>query len=152
MSLTEKQRRQLMRPLSAKAVKRKNIDGFEMHYIEGWFAIQEANKIFGFDGWSRETLHMTCLYAKPSDGGFIVFYSCKVRITVTANATSTYRDGSGFGQAYAKSLAVAHETAGKTAETDATKRALVTFGNRFGLSLYAIQGASHAPPTHQAIS
>ena len=25
-------------------------------YIEGWYAISEANRIFGFDGWSRETV------------------------------------------------------------------------------------------------
>ena len=30
----------------------------------------------------------------------------------------------------------AHESAIKEAETDATKRALMTFGNQFGLALY----------------
>ena len=34
-------------------------------YIEGWYAISEANRIFGFDGWNRETLDLAvCSPAK----------------------------------------------------------------------------------------
>ena len=46
------------------------------------------------------------------------------------------REGSGTGESTASSPGVAHEFAAKAAETDATKRALSIFGNRFGLSLY----------------
>src|SRR5262249_21642672 len=46
------------------------------------------------------------------------------------------RDGHGSGMGTGSSPGEAHETAVKEAETDATKRALVTFGNAFGLCLY----------------
>jgi hypothetical protein len=46
------------------------------------------------------------------------------------------REGTGFGAASDRDAVAAHELAIKAAETDATKRALATFGNRFGLALY----------------
>jgi hypothetical protein len=46
------------------------------------------------------------------------------------------RDGHGSGTGIGATPGEAHETAVKEAETDATKRALVTFGNAFGLCLY----------------
>jgi recombination DNA repair RAD52 pathway protein len=46
------------------------------------------------------------------------------------------REGWGSGQAKAFTPGEAHELALKAAETDATKRALATFGNPFGLALY----------------
>ena len=38
-------------------------NGRELSYIEGWYAISEANRIFGFDGWSRETVDTRCVLA-----------------------------------------------------------------------------------------
>jgi hypothetical protein len=46
------------------------------------------------------------------------------------------REGCGSGNAKAPTPGEAHELALKAAETDATKRALATFGNPFGLALY----------------
>ena len=46
------------------------------------------------------------------------------------------REGSGTGEGRAPTPGHAHELALKGAETDATKRALATFGNPFGLALY----------------
>jgi hypothetical protein len=46
------------------------------------------------------------------------------------------REGCGSGEARALTPGQAHELAIKAAETDATKRALATFGNPFGLALY----------------
>ena len=46
------------------------------------------------------------------------------------------REGSGTGEGKAPTPGQAHELALKGAETDATKRALATFGNPFGLALY----------------
>lgn len=40
---------------------RKLNDGKELPYIEGWYAILEANRIFGFDAWSRETVEVKCV-------------------------------------------------------------------------------------------
>jgi hypothetical protein len=46
------------------------------------------------------------------------------------------REGCGVGHGLGDSPGLAHESALKEAETDAMKRALMTFGNRFGLALY----------------
>jgi hypothetical protein len=66
----------------------------------------------------------------------VCFYTAKVRITVTAGGATIVRDGIGTGTGRATAPEVAHEIAMKAAETDATKRALATFGNPFGLALY----------------
>ena len=60
--------------------------------------------------------------------GDIAGPSCK-SITIT-------RESCGSGNAKASTPGEAHELALKAAETDATKRALATFGNPFGLALY----------------
>jgi hypothetical protein len=60
-----------------------------------------------------------------------------VRITVTAGGLlPIIREGSGAGHGIDVDLGQAHESALKEAETDAMKRALMTFGNPFGLALY----------------
>jgi recombination DNA repair RAD52 pathway protein len=46
------------------------------------------------------------------------------------------REGCGAARGFAKTAGEAIENALKAAETDALKRALVTFGNAFGLTLY----------------
>jgi hypothetical protein len=108
----------------------------ELSYIEGWHAIAEANRIFGFDGWDRETVDSNCIWSGTIQGLKSCTYSCRVRISVHSSETSTTREGTGFGHATAGSLGEVHERALKAAETDATKRALSTFGNPFGLALY----------------
>ena len=52
------------------------------------------------------------------------------------------RDGDGTGEAHGTSAGEVHDLALKAAETDATKRALATFGKAFGLALYAGAGRS----------
>ena len=59
-----------------------------------------------------------------------------MRIAVRAGAIVITREGCGSGSAKASTPGEAHELALKAAETDATKRALATFGNPFGLALY----------------
>jgi len=60
-----------------------------------------------------------------------------VRVTVIAGGlTPLVREGSGAGHGIDVDLGQAHESALKEAETDAMKRALMTFGNPFGLALY----------------
>ena len=41
-------------------------NGRELSYIEGWYAISEANRIFGFDAWSRETVETRCVLAEKT--------------------------------------------------------------------------------------
>ena len=61
-------------------------------------------------------------------------YIARVRITITAGERSVIREGSGAGHGIAMDQGLAHESALKEAETDATKQALMTFGNAFGLA------------------
>jgi hypothetical protein len=60
------------------------------------------------------------------------------------------REGFGAGEAQGQSLGEAHDKAIKTAETDATKRALATFGKPFGLSLYLSKTYGRPPHEHPA--
>ena len=111
-------------------------NGRELSYIEGWFAISEANRIFGFDGWSRETVETRCVLARENRGTFLAVYIAKVRITVQAAGVTVIREGHGSGEGRGTSPGEVHDIAVKAAETDASKRALATFGKPFGLELY----------------
>ena len=57
MGFSTKQVKSLRRNLDHRSVRTREANGRELSYIEGWYAISEANRIFGFDGWSRETLN-----------------------------------------------------------------------------------------------
>ena len=136
MSFTSNQLRHLRARIRPQVVKQREVEGKVLHYLEGWHIISEANRIFGFDAWDRETLHSQCVWQKPVDYRFAAAYLTRVRITVRAGDKIIQREGLGSGEAVAATAGQAHERASKAAETDATKRALSTFGNPFGLSLY----------------
>jgi recombination DNA repair RAD52 pathway protein len=59
-----------------------------------------------------------------------------VRISVRAGDAIVVREGHGTGHGSGASAGEVHDIALKAAETDATKRALATFGKPFGLALY----------------
>ncbi len=61
---------------------------------------------------------------------------CRLCIRVRVGEVVINREGHGSGHGWAMLPGEAHESAIKEAETDATKRALATFGNPFGLALY----------------
>jgi DNA repair and recombination protein RAD52 len=124
--------------LSPANVKSRQQGGSKVSYIEGWHVIAEANRIFGFDNWTRETIDIKCVSEKEREigqnkaPGWGVTYICKVRVIVGGVA----REGCGAGHGIDRDLGQAHESAIKEAETDAMKRAFMTFGNPFGLALY----------------
>src|SRR5262245_46407308 len=136
MTFTAKQVQALRRSLNSRYIRTRVMNGRELSYIEGWYAISEANRIFGFDAWSRETVETRCVLARENRGSFLAVYVAKVRITVRANGTTIVREGHGSGEGRGPSPGEVHDIALKAAETDATKRALVTFGKTFGLELY----------------
>src|SRR5687768_13166388 len=140
MSLTDRQLRKLRARLPARHVKEREEDGITLHYLEGWHVVAEANRIFGFDGWDRETVHSQCVWTKQMGSRFAAAYVIRMKIIVRAGDIRIVREGSGAGEATAVTPGQAHEFALKAAETDATKRALSTFGNAFGLSLYGGTG------------
>lgn len=129
---------ELSRKLDPAHVRSRKQGGAQVAYIEGWHAIAEANRIFGFGAWDRETVELRQLgEPREVDGKMRVDYMARVRITVWAGGDGrTIRDGCGFGQGIDRDVGQAHESALKEAETDAMKRALMTFGNPFGLALY----------------
>ena len=136
MGFSEKQVQALRRSLNARHVRTREANGRELSYIEGWYVISEANRIFGFDGWSRETVETRCVLARENRGSFVAVYVAKVRITVHADGATIVREGHGSGEGRGTSPGEVHDIALKAAETDATKRALATFGKPFGLELY----------------
>ena len=136
MALSDTQVRQLRAKLEAKHVKTRNANGVELHYVEGWHVIAEANRIFGYDAWDRRTIATACVWSGASGQSHGAAYTAKVRVNVRAGEITIVREGSGTGEARALTPGQAHELALKGAETDATKRALATFGNPFGLALY----------------
>jgi DNA recombination protein Rad52 len=143
MGFSAKQVKALRRNLDHRYVRRREANGRELSYIEGWYAISEANRIFGFDGWSRETVDSRCVLARENRGSFLAVYTARVRISVQAGGSTIIREGHGSGEGRAASPSEVHDTALKAAETDATKRALATFGKPFGLALY---GVGKSPP------
>lgn len=148
--MDEQQKALLAAPLNRANVKTREQAGRTLSYIEGWTVIAEANRIFGFDGWHRETVHNLCVSDQPREvgrdkaPGFGVTYVAKVKIT----AMGMIREGCGTGHGIDRDHGQAHESALKEAETDAMKRALMTFGNPFGLALYDKQQTNVAdePP------
>lgn len=134
--------------------------GQRLSYIPGWYAIHAANEIFGEACWDRE-VEMTQVFAGPCEKQeydrkegrykpaqvYRAVYTAKVTVTVRAPSGALVRRvGHGTGDGEAKlpygNPKDAHELASKEAETDALKRALITFGNAFGLHLYDKKHAS----------
>src|SRR5262245_9742021 len=152
MEFNDDQMRQLKAKLDFRHVKTRHANGSVLHYIEGWHAIAEANRIFGFDAWDRRTLSSTCVHNERSGRFHVAAYVAKVRISVRAGKITIVREGSGMGEGQAPTPGQAHEFALKGAETDATKRALATFGNAFGLALYDREQASVRKPRHEGAS
>ena len=147
MGFSAKQVQALRRNLDSRYIRTREANGRELFYIEGWYAITEANRIFGFDGWNRETIESKCVLARENRGTFLAVYIARVRVTVHADRATIIREGHGTGEGRGSSPGEVHDIALKAAETDATKRALATFGKPFGLALYSNRKtASRAKP------
>jgi hypothetical protein len=163
MGFSAKQLGALKRNVDGRQIRTREAHGRELSYIEGWFAISQANRIFGSDGWNRETIESRCVLARENRGSFTAVYIAKVRITVQADALTVVREGHGSGEGRGGSPGEVHDIALKAAETDATKRALATFGKPFGLELYrkdkntglpslpALTPALESPPTQPRV-
>src|SRR6187455_2052117 len=80
MGFSAKQVMALKRNLNARQIRTREAHGRELAYIEGWFAIAEANRIFGFDGWDRETISVRCVWEGVRQGRYSCVYLAQVRI------------------------------------------------------------------------
>jgi DNA recombination protein Rad52 len=137
-AFTEKQIQELNETLSSAAVKQRDQSGRKLSYIEGWWAIREANRIFGFGAWDQKLVDIKCVAEKERkigrdkrDGWGVSYIA-----TVCVEVAGVIREGVGAGHGIDVDLGLAHESAIKEAATDAMKRAFMTFGNQFGLALY----------------
>ena len=126
--LSPEQSAALAAPLNRANVQTRSQAGRSLNYLEGWVAIREANRIFGFDGWQRETIELRCVsesqrpIGRDQKPGWGVTYIARVRIRLGSQANgaqSLVRVGSGAGHGIDVDLGLAHESALKEAETDA---------------------------------
>ena len=101
MALSDTQLGQLKAKLDARHVKTRKADGAELHYVEGWHVIAEANRIFGYDAWDRRTVATNCVSIFGSGQRYVAGYTAKVRISVRAGDTTIVREGSGSGEGVA---------------------------------------------------
>ena len=119
------------------AIKSRMQNGKKLSYIEGYFAENNANRIFDYN-WSKELISMDKLfdrtYTKDGKEMYEIAYKSTVRVHI--GELEIYRDGTGFGNGSSSVLSGAYELAIKEAETDAMKRALKSLGNQFGIELY----------------
>ena len=130
MTFTKEQTEQLNQPIDPKVVAFRQQGTMQLAYLESWYVINEANRIFGFDGWQSETVQLDCVQSDE----FCVTYIAKVRVTI--NDVIKEGVGAGHGKGERVNLGDKHESAVKEAESDARKRAFMQFGSQFGLSLY----------------
>ena len=128
--------KELEKPLDRSLIKeREGAGGNVYKYIEGENAIHNANRLFTFFGWDRDVENTQVLF-EVIDKQWHAIYTAKCTITVRVGDEVVSRVGHGFGDGKNYKPSGAIELAIKEAETDAMKRALVTFGNQFGLELY----------------
>jgi recombination DNA repair RAD52 pathway protein len=143
---TEEQLKALQAPLDRGLVKqRQGANRQTLSYLEAWQAIDEANRLFQYN-WSRETVLLEPLHDPqlirdeddPTKTKVVAAYLAKVRVTVWSldGQRSIIREGCGAARGFAKTVAEAMEQALKSAEADATKRALATLAYATGLALY----------------
>lgn len=72
MAFSIKQVRALGRDVQGRHIRTREIRGKELSYIEGWHVIAEANRIFGYDAWDRETQETKCVHAREMQGRYSV--------------------------------------------------------------------------------
>ncbi|MCY0725882.1 Rad52/Rad22 family DNA repair protein, partial [Klebsiella pneumoniae] len=80
MALTDTQVRALRAKLEPKHVKTRKANGADLHYVEGWHVIAEANRIFGYDAWDRRTLASRCVWSGAGGAYHEAAYIAKVRV------------------------------------------------------------------------
>lgn len=109
-------------------------------HVEAWDVRRWLTRIFGFGGWSDETLELVCVSEREiNPGRWTVVYRAQTRLTVkTLNGRPlSFWDDAAMGDSRNQpSLGDAHDMAMKTALSQALKRCAVNLGDAFGLSLY----------------
>lgn len=137
MPFDEQQISDLDCPLDESFVHTRRKQNIDLRYVEGHLVIDQANRIFGYHGWSYRVTKLECslgvwiatvlLTVKTPDGETVERED--VGIGLPAIGREDRDNGVGASPD-------AIETAVKGAVTDAVKRAIRTFGSQFGNDLY----------------
>lgn len=136
-------------------------------YVEAYEITAHLIRIFGFGGWRKEILELTCVHdhcdPQATDKynkvrpGWTVVYRCQMRLSVeAADGRRWFTEDVATGDASNQvSPGAAHDMAAKTAVSQALKRCAKDLGDQFGLSLYSgrtspIVGMTLVMPNGQA--
>jgi hypothetical protein len=136
--LTDQQVAFLLSPISGKRVR----DLRGMSHLEAWDVRRQLIRVFGFDGFTVETISLDLVSERETQAGsnrWTIVYRAQVRLTVKATdgRPLTLFEDAAAGQALNQpKLGDAHDLAMKTALSQALKRCAVNLGDQFGLSLY----------------
>src|SRR5262245_35094815 len=68
MAFTDTQVRLLKAKLDPRYIRTRNSNGSTLSYVEGWHAIAEANRIFGYEAWDRRTVSASCVWTEAKAG------------------------------------------------------------------------------------
>lgn len=129
----------LNQELDSSRIKTREKGNINLSYIEGFDVIDTANLIFGYGNWSYLISKLEQVSQEQNHNqNFVVCYKAIVKLIVKDenHTKSIFRQDVGFGTGVSKTLADAHENAGKEAVTDGLKRTMRSLGNQFGNSLY----------------
>ncbi|MEU7435714.1 Rad52/Rad22 family DNA repair protein [Streptomyces sioyaensis] len=112
-------------------------------HVEAWDIRRHLIRIFGFGGFSIETLSLDLVAERETPNGdrsrWTVVYRAQVRLTVYATdgrEITHFEDGAAGDAINQPKLGDAHDMAMKTALSQALKRCAVNLGDQFGLGLY----------------
>lgn len=148
--LTDQQASFLLQPISSNRVR--NLRG--MSHLEAWDVRRQLIRIFGFEGFTVETLALDLAHERSEvrrkrkkDGteygdpytAWTIVYRAQVRLTVKTTGGQTiamFEDAAAGDAVNQPSVGDAHDLAMKTALSQALKRCAVNLGDQFGLSLY----------------
>jgi DNA repair and recombination protein RAD52 len=125
--------------LDSSRIKSRSKGNVSLSYLEGFDIIETANRVFGYGNWSYHISSLTQVSQETNQNqNMVVCYKAVVEVKISnePHNSSICRQDVGFGTGIAKTLADAHESGAKESVTDALKRAMRSFGNQFGNSLY----------------
>ncbi len=159
----DKQMQVLKYDIEPSRIKSRIKGNINLSYLEGFDLIETANKIFGHGNWSYTITSLDQVSQETnSNQNIVICYKAVVKFTVYSldHTKHITKEDVGFGTGIAKMLADSHEGGAKEAVTDAIKRAMRSFGNQFGNSLYdksrnhktQVQPVSQLPNNQSSVS
>jgi hypothetical protein len=146
----------------------------KLAHLEAWDVRRQLIRIFGFGGYSIETLALDLVHDERKDNhrkrnkageeygptytAWTIVYRAQIRLTVfdtSGREICHWEDGAAGDAINQPSVGDAHDMAMKTSLSQALKRCAVNLGDQFGLSLYndgskdAVVGFSAAHPPQE---